>query len=227
MIEVRFIKRRLTMKRHSPFTQHFDLLPNSLPIFPLANAIVLPGELLPLNIFEPRYLSMFKDAMKGDQLIGMIQPRNSDAPADLFTVGCAARVTRYEETLDGRLEVMLTGLCRFEIAEELSSVSAYRIVRAKWDQFKHDYDENEQSDAQTSLLFNAALRRFFKEKEIDFDWKTLEQLSLKTLANNLVAQLPLSVADKQLLLESKTIKSRVKSFIAILEGNSEANNARH
>lgn len=215
------------MKKHSPFTQRFELLPNTLPIFPLPNAVVLPGGLLQLNIFEPRYLNMLKDAMRGDQLIGMIQPENDETPPALFKVGCAARVIRYEETSDGRLEILLAGLCRFEISEELSSMRGYRLVSPNWDRFEHDYNASPPCDSQTSLLFKAALRSFFKEKDVDVDWDTIEQLSHETLVNNLIGQLPISVTDKQLLLESNTVENRVKSFIAILEGSQDADMARH
>ncbi len=99
--------------------QQFEQLPDTLPVFPLTNAVVMPGGHLPLNIFEPRYLNMLQDAMERHRLIGMIQPRDESPNPDLYSVGCAARITRYEETNDGRLEVSLTGLCRFEIKEEL------------------------------------------------------------------------------------------------------------
>jgi len=215
------------MKKHSPFTQNFDALPNTLPVFPLPNAVVLPGGLLPLNIFEPRYLTMFKDAMQGEQLIGMIQPQDRESPPELFKIGCAARVIRYEETNDGRLEVLLSGLCRFEVSEELSSMRGYRLIVPKWQNFEHDYQDSEACNTQTTLLFNAALRHFFKQKEIDVDWETITQLSQETLVNNLIGQLPISVADKQLLLEAETLTNRVKSFTSVLEGYSNEAQTRH
>lgn len=215
------------MKKHSPFTQPFELLPNTLPIFPLPSAVVLPGGLLPLNIFEPRYLNMIKDAMQGEQLIGMIQPQNNESPPSLFKVGCAARIIRYEETSDGRLEILLAGLCRFEIGKELSSMRGYRLILPKWERFENDYQDSEPCDRQTSFLFSTTLRSYFKQREIDVDWAAIEQLSQETLINNLLSQLPLSVADKQLLLESKTIGNRVESLIAVLKDQPADIHARH
>ncbi len=215
------------MKKHSPFTQSFDLLPNTLPVFPLSNAVVLPGGLLPLNIFEPRYLNMFKDAMKGAQLVGMIQPKDDQTPPDLFDIGCAARIIRYEETSDGRLEILLAGLCRFERAEELSSMRGYRLIVPSWKQFEGDYHDQVAADAQAGLLFTASLRRFFKIKNIEVDWETIEQLSQETLINNLIGQLPISVEDRQLLLEADTLADRVKSFTAVLDGCADQSTAKH
>ena len=97
-----------------------DALPASFPIFPLAKALLLPRGQLPLNIFEPRYLAMIDDVLKGDRIIGMIQP-NPEAALGLFPVGCAGRITQLAETGDGRYLVTLTGIARFRIVEEDAS----------------------------------------------------------------------------------------------------------
>ena len=117
------------MSRLSPFVQPFEQLPPTLPVFPLSSAVVLPATNLPLNIFEPRYLNMVQDAIESHRLIGMIQPRYDTANPGLYQVGCAGRITRYAETNDGRLEIALTGLCRFTIGEELSTTCGYRLVK--------------------------------------------------------------------------------------------------
>ena len=128
------------MKELSPFMQTFDRLPATLPIFPLHNAMMFPGGNLPLNIFEPRYVNMLQDAMRSDQLVGMIQSRDESGKPDLFKVGCAGRVTRYEENDDGRIEIILTGLCRFQVQEELASTRGYRLIVPDWSAYACDYD---------------------------------------------------------------------------------------
>lgn len=212
------------MKKSSPFAQNFDQLPQSLPIFPLNNAFVLPGGLLPLNIFEPRYLNMFHDAMRSDQLIGMIQPRDDNDVPNLFEVGCAARVTRYEETIDGRLEVGLTGLCRFRVMKEIPSIRGYRVVAPDWSNFHHDFTIDDKTDKECKFLLNGALRQYFIKKNIDVDWDSFSQVSSEILLNNLISQLQLDSKDKQLLLETPELSARIKSFCAIL-GNEDAFNS--
>ena len=59
-------------------------LPNKIPLFPLSNAIFFPRTILPLNIFEDRYLQLVEDCMKGGRLFGMVQPRNSEAHHQRF-----------------------------------------------------------------------------------------------------------------------------------------------
>jgi Lon protease-like protein len=220
------------MKKTSPFAQSFDQLPSSLPIFPLSNAIVLPGGHLPLNIFEPRYLNMFKDVMKDAQLIGMIQPKDSqpqgsETPPPLFDVGCAARVTRYEETSDGRLEVMLTGLCRFSVQKEIPSIRGYRVIVPDWASYELDYDGSESVSQENRMLLNGSLRQYFTYKNLDVDWGSFSQVSTETLLNNLIAQLALAPEDKQILIETPDLANRVKSFCALLEVEKMSNEQAH
>lgn len=215
------------MKKISPFAQSFSQLPNSLPIFPLSNAIVMPRGYLSLNIFEPRYLNMFQDSMRGEQLIGMIQPKNNDDLPNLFDVGCAARISRYEETNDGRLEVVLSGLCRFSIEEEISSIRGYRIVVPSWKNFASDYDDTAETKSEDTMLLHGALRQYFTHKNIDIDWDSINQVSTEVLLHNLIAQLPITPQDKQILIETPTLRDRIKSFCAIIDINEDAEAQTH
>ncbi len=208
------------MREKSPFTQTFKQLPNTLPIFPLNGAVVLPGGVLSLNIFEPRYLSMVQDAMKSNQLIGMIQVKDERSPPSLHAVGCAGRIVRYGETLDGRLEIVLEGLCRFRIHEELSTMRGYRLVSPNWQEYQDDFKEQGSVDSQSSSKFLQVLRQYFKENNIDVDWPAIEKLPQDSLVSNLVAQLNLTIEDKQLLIEAETFNNRIKSFTAILSTDS-------
>jgi Lon protease-like protein len=215
------------MRKKTSFTQSYNQLPQTLPIFPLGGAAILPGGTLALNIFEPRYLNMIQDAMKHDQLIGMIQPKDELSPSSLHKVGCAARIIRYSETNDGRLEILLQGLCRFSLHEELSSMRGYRLVKPNWAEFKPDFSIHNLASDQSFELFSNALRRYFNEKNVDVDWEALDRLSQSTLVNNLIGQLALSHEDKQLLIEADTLSDRVKSFTAILNATGENLARRH
>lgn len=215
------------MKQKSPFIQRFDELPNSLRIFPLVNAVFLPGGHLPLNIFEPRYLNMVRDAMQSDQLVGMIQPLDNSPPLDLYSVGCAGRITRYEEKNDGRIELVLSGLCRFEIEEELTTTRGYRMVVPIWDRFTQDLEAPTAPQAQTTLQFKSALRAFLQRNDIQADWQMLDALNVEDLSNSLLSYLPLDPGDKQILLEADGLAHRLTVFTAILEGDAKPNPVTH
>jgi len=215
------------MKKLSPFMQAFKKLPNTLPIFPLPNAVVMPGGQLPLNIFETRYLNMLQDSIENHRLIGMIQPRDDGQNPELFNVGCAARITRYEEMHDGRIEVSLRGLCRFEIKEELVTTRGYRLIVPDWIKFEVDYQDHEEPDSATQFSFLSMLRNHFKRANMEIDWKVMEKLSTESLFNALFYFLDLSDADKQMLIEMDTLGQRVKAITAILESNDQEVPVQH
>lgn len=215
------------MKKFSPFVQAFKKLPNTLPIFPLTNAVVLPGGQLPLNIFETRYLNMLQDAMESHRLIGMIQPRGDGNKQGLYKVGCAARITRYEETNDGRIEVSLAGLCRFEIKEELVTTRGYRLVVPDWSRFDIDYVDHPELDSATQFSFLNMLRHHFKQNNLELDWKVMEKLSTESLFNVIFYFLDLSDADKQMLIEMDTLEQRIKVITAIIDSNNQEQSVKH
>jgi Lon protease-like protein len=202
----------------SPFLQTFADLPTELPIFPLSGAVVLPGVQLPLNIFEPRYLSMVADALAQHHLIGMVQPRADagDASAAVHRIGCAGRITSYSETTDGRIVLVLTGLCRFEIAEELPQRDGYRRVRADWSRFAADYDLDSGGIGDRER-FMVSLRTFCDRRSVEVPWDDLGKMDDYDLVNLLCAHLPLGADDKQALLETNGIDARADLMRGLME----------
>lgn len=203
----------------SPFMPKFTDLPSELPVFPLAGAVALPGVQLPLNVFEPRYLNMVQDVLATDHLIGMIQPlsgqEREEIPA-LHRVGCAARVTSYSETNDGRVVIVLTGLCRFEIQGELEEQRGYRRVRAAWDRFAIDYQP------QAGRLVNregflASLRAYVRPRGVEIPWDDLKTLGDRDLINLLCAHLPLPSEDKQALIETIDLAARADLMRGLMD----------
>ena len=215
------------MSNISPFMQAFEKLPETLPIFPLTNAVVLPGGQLPLNIFEGRYLNMIQDVMKSHRLIGMIQPRDETNNPKLYEIGCAARVTQYEEMVDGRLEITLTGLCRFEITEELVTTRGYRLVIPNWSKFEIDCEAQGEPDNATHLSFINTLRNHFSEAEMQVDWEVMEKLDTEDLFHTFFFFLRLSNTDKQMLIEMDTLEQRIIAIVAILGSNNQDYETQH
>lgn len=215
------------MRKLSPFMQTFENLPNTLPVFPLNNAVVMPGGQLPLNIFETRFLNMIQDAMESHRLIGMIQPRDEGESPKLYKVGCAARITRYEETNDGRIEISLAGLCRFETEEEIVSTRGYRLIVPNWSKFEIDYNDHDEPDSATQFTFLNTLRSHFKQTNMDIDWKVMEKLSTENLFNALFYFLELSDEDKQMLIEMDTLGQRIKAITAVLDSSNEQTHIQH
>lgn len=203
------------MKPKSPFTQPYEKLPKELPIYPLENAL-LPGGELPLTIAEANYLAMFLDVLKTDQLIGMVQPQDNNPASDIYNTGCAGRIRQYRERKDGKLNIMLTGICRYKIIKELPVKKGYRRVIADWSDYKQDY-ETEQVAAEKIDFFKASLRHYFDRHRMQVDWKVLDELPIEQVVNNLVLILNLSIPGKQRLLESPTVDDRLELFSQLLD----------
>lgn len=202
---------------YSPFIAPFDQLPETLPVFPLPGAIVMPGNELPLNIFEPRYLNMVNDALSSHRMIGMIQPDpNADKDAILCHTGCAGRITQHRETSDGRIEMVLSGVCRFDLDDVLPTTRGYRLVVPNWSRFSDDYIEHDDKLPREQDRLLGMLKRYFEIKGLETDWSGIERLPTIKLMNTLIMALPLSDQDKQVLLETIKPEARLMTFIAML-----------
>lgn len=195
-----------------PFDPTFKDLPDILPIFPLAGVLLLPGGTLPLNIFEPRYLSMTTDALKtADRMIGMVQPtgaENSASPAasrrrgpEVYPTGCAGRLISFTETDDGRYLISLAGAARFRIREELPLLHSYRRVRPDFSDYEDDLEPALPSSIDRAGL-TGALKHYFKAQGIEPNWSTIEKMEDRDLVTFLAMGCPFAASEKQALLEA-------------------------
>jgi Lon protease-like protein len=196
-------------------------LPSVLPLFPLPGALLLPRGQMPLNIFEPRYLAMIDEALRTHRLIGMIQP-DGDATllarsSDLFNVGCAGRITQFAETGDNRYIITLTGVCRFRIEDELTSVTPFRQSQIRYDEFVTDLEAHAgESDVDRGAVLSA-LREFSQANGLSIDWKGIDAASNEALVNALSMMAPFGIREKQALLEAKDLKTRAELLVAITQ----------
>ena len=195
-----------------------DNLPKIIPVFPLSNFIIFPKTNVPLNIFEPRYIEMVDDAMKEDKIIGMIQPKNStQSIPELYNVGCAGKITSFNETEDGRYLIVLSGISRFKIIEELETPKLYRKCRVDFEDFFYDLDEKSEEIkfSDLELIFKNLKSLFIKQGYI-IDWKELEKQTLDQTINTLAMASPFSLEEKQVLLETINLNERKKKLEQIL-----------
>jgi Lon protease-like protein len=194
-------------------------MPEILPVFPVAGALLLPRRPIQLTVFEPRYLEMLDDALTGERLIGMIQPSDGDEAVEtaprLCPVGCAGRIVQFAEIGDGRCFLTLMGVARFRVADERASRKPYRKVRADFSGFFEDFHEGAgESDVDRRSLVDA-LRDFAKANEFKVDWDDVEKASNEALVNALSMMSPYGAKEKQALLEAADLKSRAEILVAI------------
>jgi len=210
-------------------------LPEVLPIFPLARVLLLPSGTLPLHIFEPRYLTMITDAMDGDGLIGMVQPRLPEAASRagsvgdheaIYQTGCAGRITDFSEKNDGpggkRFVISLNGLIRFNIAGVLPIDKGYRRIKPDFGPFLHDLETEPEETEGSGQDFGrervlTALKAFLSAKSIDADWDEIGNWSLSELVTIISMTCPFDAGEKQALLECPELDDRTGLLVALME----------
>jgi len=193
-------------------------LPDKIPVFPLSNFIIFPETTVPLNIFEPRYLQMIDDAMKGSKIIGLIQPKKLEQnTAKLFDIGCAGIITSYNETDDGRYLIVLSGVSRFKIINEINTEKLYRVCEVNFKDFKIDLNEKKEEIkfSDLDLIFKKTKSLFNKQGYI-INWKDLKSKNLNQTVNTISMASPFSIEEKQVLLEALDINDRKKKLEEIL-----------
>ena len=192
-------------------------LPQTLPLFPLAGAVLLPRARLPLHIFEPRYLAMIEDCLKSDRrLIGMIQPRGEGDPQPLTRVGCAGRLTSFTELEDGRYMITLTGVARFVLAEEMAGFVPYRRAKVDFAPFLGDLTRAEPDPDFDRRPFLRDLGRYLAAHKMGTDWSNLKEADDEMLVNVLSMLCPFEPEEKQALLEAVTLPARRKSLETLI-----------
>ena len=190
--------------------EKYKKLPKIISVFPLSNFVIFPNTSVPLNIFEPRYIKMIDNSMKTDRIIGMIQPKkqNGGIP-QLYNVGCAGKITNFNETEDGRYLIVINGISRFKILKEINNNKPYRECEISFDEYIEDTKENYNEIKFTDLeLIFKNLKTLFKKKGYLINWKELEKQSLDQTLNALVMASPFSLEEKQALLETININKR-------------------
>jgi hypothetical protein len=190
--------------------------PLRIPVFPLAGALLFPRTQLPLHIFEPRYRAMVRDALAGDRLIGMVQPRDQKEPPALFETGCLGRIDSVEELDDGRFNLVLEGLSRFRIAREIETDTAYRKVEADRSGFADQEEEEPLGLAQRAELEREA-RRYADALGYSVDWDAVSRLDDEMLVNGIAQIAPLDVGSKQALLEAPDIAERCDLLVQFMQ----------
>lgn len=203
-------------------------LPADVALFPLRGALLLPGGALPLVVYEPRYLAMVDDALSGDRLIGIIQPRldvgeDEDAgDAPLVAIGCTGRITAFSETGDGRYQLVLTGIARFRLLaetparEDEEDGAPYRVARVSYD-FPVDFAEDRGEAAVDRDAFLKVFRAYLDANDLSTDWQRIEETSTEELVNALAMMSPYGPREKQALLEAPDLGARAETLMALTE----------
>ena len=192
-----------------------DQLPTSIPLFPLDNVLLLPFGKLPLNIFEERYLEMAFESLKKDRMIGIIQPKNNNN--EFFMMGCIGKITSFIETPDYRVVLNLEGVCRFVLKDRELTPKGYYQGKINFQDYFEDLNSMEPQIDRKNLIMK--YENFFKMKKLEIDQEVLSETSNLQLLSTLAMLAPFNKLDKQAILESPNLLSRVNTINSILDLN--------
>jgi Lon protease-like protein len=187
-----------------------------VPVFPLAGALLFPRSQLPLHIFEPRYREMVGDALRSDQLIAMVQPRDQLDPPGLFEIGCLGRIVSSEELDDGRFNIVLEGLSRFRIGREAKVDTPYRQIDADRGGFDDEAEPEPLASIQRAELERES-RRYADALGYAVDWEAVTRLDDEMLVNGIAQIAPLDVSSKQALLEASDLSTRAELLVQFMQ----------
>ena len=197
------------------FQVRSDSIPDTLPLFPLDNVLLLPFGKLPLNIFEERYIKMSLDCLKKDRMIGIIQPKNNNN--ELFMMGCIGKITSYIETPDYRIVLNLEGVCRFILKQRDLHPHGYYQAKVDTKDYLEDLNALEPQIDRSNLIEKYS--NFFKIKKLEIDKGILSETSNLQLLSTLAMLAPFNKIDKQAILESPNLMERNNTINSILDLN--------
>ncbi len=200
-------------------------LPQRIPVFPLLKAILLPRSTLPLNIFEPRYLAMLDDVISGARVLGIIQPERTESEDEspvgkavrLRRVGCTGRLTAFQELDDGRLVITVTGIARFDVAQEMLTAKPYRVCEVSYERFKDDFAPGVGEDDVDREDLIRVFKSYLDAHDLKADWKAIHNAPTEFLVNSLSIMCPYGPEEKQALLEAHDLKTRAEVLTALAE----------
>ncbi len=191
-------------------------LPARVRLFPLTGAILLPRAVMPLNIFEPRYLEMVRDAMATDQMIGLAQPREESDRPPLFDIGAVGRITQYSETGDGRFLIALTGMARFRLVRELPATTSYRQAEVDYTPYAADWSPADPLAATARAHLESTLRTYLEAQGLSADWDAVKSADDESLVNTLSVVCPFTTAERQALLQAPTLPDRASTLATLM-----------
>lgn len=198
-----------------------EKLPKKIAIFPLSNAVFFPKTILPLNIFEKRYIELVNDTMKEKSLFGMVQPKSAiNLKPEVYKVGCLGKIVNFNETKDKRFLINLSGLIRFRIKEEITTEKLYRLFKVDYSDFEEDLisnNINQEKFNKTNLI--KKIKTFFKKKNYFINFNKLEELDFDQLVSTICMISPFSIQEKQKLIETIKIEDKFKVFEEIIDFN--------
>ncbi len=195
-------------------------LPDSIPVFNAKGQFLLPGGQISLSIYETAYANMVQDALAAkDRMIGICLSKKMDKVGggeDFFEIGCAGRITSFEETIDGKFLITLTGMLRFALIEEVPTLRKYKRFSVDWSSYEDDLVINPNPQIDREKLVKL-IKKYSESLSIDMDWSILDSTPGFGIVTFFAMNLPFDDEIRQLLLQAQTVEDRAETLAAVIE----------
>jgi len=199
--------------------KNLDNFSGVVPIFPLSTVVFFPNTLLPLHIFEPRYKKMLEDTMNNEKIIGMalLKPgweKEYYGSPEVFSIAGIGRIVSSEHLEDGKSNIVLYGLKRVKIIEEIHE-KPYRMAKIEIVESENSEKINLFKEKLCHLI--STWNEMLGEKEKKHRIKVNTTLPLHTFTDVLSSVLLTNIYEKQTLLEEINVEKRAEKLISFIE----------
>lgn len=192
-----------------------------LPIFPLPNVVFFPRIILPLHIFEPRYKQMVREVLQNEGSLGVVLlqsgwQKDYFGTPSVHKIGCMGRIENYEKLPEGRFNILLNGMRRFEIVRFVQE-RPYRLAAVRLLEEKPFILENHQQQRARDELMERFQTYLQHVLGMELNAERFDRsASLETVVNQVAAVLDIPVETKQELLEVSSMDKRLSQVRDIL-----------
>lgn len=194
--------------------------PDSLPILPVRNNLLLAGGQITQKLIEPRYINMVQDSLASkDRMIGVCivnSNKKSFSKDTFYDIGCAGKITKFEEMVDRSFFVVLTGYCRVQLVKEIPTMRQYRRFAVNFDNYKDDLLVNPNPDINKTELIEI-IKKYANKNSISMDWDLLPNTPAFNIITFFSMHLPFEDLQKQRLLEAKTVEERGQELSELIK----------
>ncbi|MBX9976952.1 MAG: LON peptidase substrate-binding domain-containing protein [Alphaproteobacteria bacterium] len=202
-------------------------LPKILPLLPVQGAILFPKGQLPLPIVSPKHFAAVAEIWHTHRIIGIVQPQALDMDGStqplFYTSGSAGKIIEMSEFDDGKLYVIVTGLCRFDIVQDIDPKAEVRRAKVDYSAYTMDLAVEADFSLDRPKLLKE-LSTYFKRLNIDANWDEIQKIPSEKLVTALAMACPFSVGERQALLQCSTMTEQSKLITSLIEmANKEPN----
>jgi ATP-dependent Lon protease len=195
------------------------VIPEELPVLTLRNTVLFPGSIVPLGIGRPKTVRLVEESIKDNGLVAVVAQRDPEVddpvPADLYTMGCAARLVKLVKASKDNFSVVVQGLSRVRLTEYTQSLPYLKARLSAVDDVATNQVEVEALTMSLKKTAREVLRLIPELPPSAAE--LLERVDdAGVLADLIASNVEASVEEKQSVLETVELVARMRRVLELL-----------